>query len=362
MSHLIDKQFQVENCHTERLVRLSRQGLFLLAAMLLISLLLHVSSFYQLSTYNSHRTKNHPFGQKSRVILKYPELKPEDPQISQKEDIEKSLPILEAPQIETERPKTPSHLGQKDHIAKNETKVKRSLLDQDKDPGLKGSQTKKPTINAQSEVSTPDISRQVTNIPQKQVTEQNPEENNRDLPESKTDGKGKMVNVVSKTPSARTSIGDMPFNFKPASTPRNSYEKLLAFSSTSLNGQVNAGYQDYIEDDVEVADAIDINTQEYRFVGYTSAIRKGLQLVWTYPAEAARRGIQGSVDVVFGINPKGEVSRIRVIKSSGHKILDNDIVEALQLASPFAPPPEGFIDPEKKIKLLRGRFQYILSH
>jgi len=54
----------------------------------------------------------------------------------------------------------------------------------------------------------------------------------------------------------------------------------------------------------------------------------------------------------------GHTRRLRVVKSSGYKILDDAIVEAIKLASPFSPLPDGF---GKDKIVITGMFRYILS-
>lgn len=346
--------------------RLSRQGIYLLAVMFLISLLIHLGSFQRLGDYRPKKGDDR-FKRTSRVTLKFKELPKNQPAppVAVKPEVEadRSLPILETPLVETEKPKVASRLGQQDHVAPKETKVKPDLDAKGKDAGVKGVAQDSNAVDprTQSKATKDQSTRQTTNL--QQARNETPSEaSDLSKPESDVDGKGRKATSRKEDSSTKLSIGNMKFEYKPASAPRNSYEKMLAFSSPSLSGQVNAGYQDYIEDDIDIADAVDINTQEYRFVGYASAIRKALELVWNYPMEAARRGLQGYVDVVFGINELGETSRIRVVRSSGYPILDDAIVDALRLASPFAPPPEGFIERDKKLKLIKGRFHYALSH
>src|SRR5690606_28888437 len=93
-------------------------------------------------------------------------------------------------------------------------------------------------------------------------------------------------------------------------------------------------------------------------MGYMTTMRKSIELVWNYPIEAARRGMQGEVGLEFLIHKNGDVRRIRVIKSSGYKILDDAIVEAIRLAAPFSPLPDGF---GKDKLVITGVFRYILS-
>ena len=78
------------------------------------------------------------------------------------------------------------------------------------------------------------------------------------------------------------------------------YEDLLAHSDNFLDYQESLGYQDYIDDQMETGDAIDINTREYRYIGYFTTMRKAIELVWSYPLDATRR-IHGKVGLSFRI-------------------------------------------------------------
>ena len=97
-----------------------------------------------------------------------------------------------------------------------------------------------------------------------------------------------------------------------------------------------AGYQDYIDEKLEIADSIDLNTTDYRFIGYFSNLRKAFEMVWRYPSEA-RGGLQGSVSVRFTILKSGKLKYAKVVDSSGYPILDDAVIEALELAAPYDP-------------------------
>jgi protein TonB len=122
---------------------------------------------------------------------------------------------------------------------------------------------------------------------------------------------------------------------------------------------VTGGHQDNIDDDsIAIGDKIDINTTEYRYLGYFTSMRKSIELVWVYPSEAASRGLHGNVNLEFTIQKNGSVSNIKVVQSSGFKILDDAVIEAIRLASPFAPLPASF-DQERKV--VTGTFRYVLT-
>jgi protein TonB len=60
-----------------------------------------------------------------------------------------------------------------------------------------------------------------------------------------------------------------------------------------------------------------------------------------YPAEAKRLALQGTAMVAFTVEPGGGVSNIRLVKSSGSSILDDEVQSMVLRAHPFPSPPDG---------------------
>lgn len=58
-----------------------------------------------------------------------------------------------------------------------------------------------------------------------------------------------------------------------------------------------------------------------------------------YPLIARRMGWKGSVTVAFIIGEAGYVENIRIVHGSGHKILDESTVKAIEKIQPFPKPP-----------------------
>lgn len=139
-------------------------------------------------------------------------------------------------------------------------------------------------------------------------------------------------------------------------------------SSAKTRPQVNYGKflqqsQDFFANDqfvqgVPLGNEIDLDTSEYRYVGYFTKLRKAVELVWVYPQRAVQRQQRGVVKLRFAIHADGTASKIKVTKSSGYKILDRAVVDAIKLASPFSPLPRGFGRDEITV---RGSFWYILQ-
>ena len=276
-----------------------------------VSLLVHLASVLTLSTINrpTRVVKQPPI--KVRLVDKAA-VKTDSPM----SDVERQK-MLETPLAPTAKPKDASYAGATNHQTEKETKVARVVLqERAKDAGQKG----------------------------------------------KPDAKGRVVQkeqAMTKVQSRSAAVNrDGRVQVKTTEKSRTPYEALLPLTASDVAGQVNAGYQEYIDDNLEVGDRIDLNTTEYRYIGYFSSLRKSIELVWNYPMEAARRGMQGEVDVEFAIDRDGRAGRIRVVKSSGYPVLDQAIVEAIRLASPFAPLPKGF---NKERLVIVGAFHYVLS-
>lgn len=309
---------------TDGWAKYQRHRVTLIFAAVVISLLAHLISVVKL---DGRGTRMGKFAQPTQkpikikiVETKKPELKPEK---SANDD--KMPKILEMPQLETEAPDKADYVGTVDHKAKQEMRISDKVKrDRAKDPGQKGR---------------PDTPRDA--VVQADRLEQ---------PKQQKSPKESNIQIRSKTGSLTMDA------FRPK--PRNDYEALLPTSVADLPGQLTAGFQDYVDDKVQEGDRIDINTTNYRFIGYFTNMRKAIELVWNYPSEASQRGMQGEVGLEFAINKDGKATQIRVIKSSGYPILDRAIVEAIKLASPFSPLPDGF---QKNKLVVTGSFRYILS-
>ena len=156
----------------------------------------------------------------------------------------------------------------------------------------------------------------------------------------------RAVNRGSPKLMARTGIGSSV-----KATPQINYGKFLQQSQDFFtNDQFARG--------VPLGNEIDLDTSEYRYVGYFAKLRKAVELVWVYPQRAVQRQQRGVVKLRFAIHADGTASKIKVTKSSGYKILDRAVIDAIKLASPFSPLPRGFGRDEITV---RGSFWYILQ-
>ncbi len=89
--------------------------------------------------------------------------------------------------------------------------------------------------------------------------------------------------------------------------------------------------------------AINASTQEYIYASYLTTWRKKVERIGNlnYPDEAKRNKLYGDLLLHVAVRADGSVKKIRVVHSSGHKLLDDAAIRIVRLAAPFAAfPPE----------------------
>lgn len=88
---------------------------------------------------------------------------------------------------------------------------------------------------------------------------------------------------------------------------------------------------------------ISANTKSYYAAAYMDAWRRKIEHIGNrnYPAEARQQGIYGSLLLEVAIVSDGNLEDIRVVRSSGHPVLDNAAMRIVRMAAPFSPFPEA---------------------
>ena len=73
---------------------------------------------------------------------------------------------------------------------------------------------------------------------------------------------------------------------------------------------------------------------------YTAQIRRRLERYKKYPTSAQIRNIQGTVTVSFTIDRNGGLSSTRLVRSSDHAVLDEEVMALLKRVAPVPPIPK----------------------
>jgi protein TonB len=106
-------------------------------------------------------------------------------------------------------------------------------------------------------------------------------------------------------------------------------------------------------------EVVDINTKSAQFGDYFSRVKQRITWSWIYPQQAKNEGLSGNVDVIFTISREGKVIDVRITRSSGVPVLDQEAVAAVRKAAPFGPLPDDW-QPAKMI--IRSTFEYVLNN
>lgn len=124
---------------------------------------------------------------------------------------------------------------------------------------------------------------------------------------------------------------------------------------------VNAGHNDFLPDKkLPVGPVLDVNTTEYRFIGYFTAVRKQVDLAYydigpsiqdkDYIRErienVGKAHLQGTSVVQLKVARSGLLIETRLVQSSGDKDVDEFWTRVLNLAAPYPPLPRDFPEDE----------------
>jgi protein TonB len=104
--------------------------------------------------------------------------------------------------------------------------------------------------------------------------------------------------------------------------------------------------------------AFTFDVKEFRYRGYMRMLRQKIESIWEYPREMASRGISGDLYIRFFIQRDGSLGEVMLIRTSGHRELDEAAIMALRKAEPFWPLPDDWEQDGLEIK---GHFIYLLG-
>jgi TonB family protein len=108
----------------------------------------------------------------------------------------------------------------------------------------------------------------------------------------------------------------------------------------------------------ETQDTISLDTDDKRYVTYAQAIKERIAGQWKYPQEARKKKLEGRLVALFSLNREGALTRMEIVRSSGHEVLDREAERAVQSAAPFPPFPSTVTVSRLNINV---SFDYTLS-
>ena len=102
------------------------------------------------------------------------------------------------------------------------------------------------------------------------------------------------------------------------------------------------GLQNRDDKKFEADKKLSFDGKELKFMLYDRKLKERIEHIWIYPPSAAARGISGDLVIRFTIMKNGKLGEVELVRTSGHKDLDDAAIKALKDASPFWPLPESW--------------------
>jgi len=129
----------------------------------------------------------------------------------------------------------------------------------------------------------------------------------------------------------------------PAETPpdlRNPSPEQMSDAVASLQAQLDLHRQAYAKRPRRYT-MTSASTKQNDDALYLDNWRKRIEAIGNlnYPQEASSAGIYGTLRLMVSLQPDGSVQDIRILRSSGERVLDEAAVNIVRLAAPFEPFP-----------------------
>lgn len=102
-----------------------------------------------------------------------------------------------------------------------------------------------------------------------------------------------------------------------------------------------------------------LDNPSIQYISYFASIKRKIELIWQYPFDAVQNGIQGELILDFSIARSGNLKNIKLVRSSGFAILDDEAIQSIKKAAPFSPIPEQYSIDELNI---RANFIYEMHY
>jgi periplasmic protein TonB len=153
-------------------------------------------------------------------------------------------------------------------------------------------------------------------------------------------------------PSARPGL-ESPSPFEQTGLPRFGHVPLLNGEDLEKYAQVRSSDQSSSS-----GGAVSLDTKELKYLSYFAHIKRRIERVWTYPADAIASGSQGQLHLKFVLRRNGQLKTIELLRSSGSKVLDKEAWDAVVNAGPFESFPPTI--PEDELHIA-ARFTYVLD-
>ncbi len=86
--------------------------------------------------------------------------------------------------------------------------------------------------------------------------------------------------------------------------------------------------------------SVTFDAKEFKYYGYMQRLKEKIEGIWRYPPGAMMQGIYGDLYIRFTIKKNGSLGSVELVRTSGHRDLDEAAIRALKDAAPYWPLPD----------------------
>lgn len=149
--------------------------------------------------------------------------------------------------------------------------------------------------------------------------------------------------IQRETPVAPgSSVSSLLKPTSPSSQQSQQPQQAQLYPSANRMAGLEASYRRKFEDEIAEGETRFLNSDDILFGSFLRRFETAVYGVWRYPQEAAMKGIEGITPVRISFNRRGEITGVRLLESSGAKVLDDEVFRALKLIGPVGGFPKGY--------------------
>lgn len=144
---------------------------------------------------------------------------------------------------------------------------------------------------------------------------------------------------------------------KPINTPQPSDDLSIQQRSleiASLEAKLDIQRQAYAKRP-RIRRLTSVSTQQSEDALYLHNWRSKVEAIGNqrYPSQAKKMHLYGNLRMVVSLLPNGEVHQVKILQSSGHKILDQAAIKIVHLAAPYDPFPQAMQQHVDVLEIIR---------
>jgi protein TonB len=128
--------------------------------------------------------------------------------------------------------------------------------------------------------------------------------------------------------------------------------------SPQAMAQIERDWRQKYRKDIERGDTVWMDTQQDLLISFMRRFRNNIYGVWNYPESARRQNQQGSCLIRITVDRDGNVTDVKLMESSGYRVLDDEAIRAVRQGATYGPLPRAY--PNEYLHIM-ALFNYQMS-